>query len=936
MVKELNAAELDLLARIKDKKELLPYFFRKAKGLKWFDSLDEAGYFDATENSPPAPAKEEGYVSIPHWPVTDYLVATSPELLVEANHAYAERVLEIIRTVTQSAKKEGFGNSHTWLKFSKIIQNVPVECIKPDDLKCVDYWLEDKYETDLVAGELGEKWLNALLAQPVDKAKKLALGLLRLLYKVSFHTKRLGDSEYQEAVLRYGKSDAKEITNSVAQLSGQALRQDAVKVFLDEYRRVDEKLQINDRSSLWHPAIEDNEQNRNRDNVENILIIGLRDSLSAWVQVDPEKSANYIADLLKTDSNMLKRIAIHSIRVNFNSLFDLTAKVIEEEFFEDDFRHEMWHLLHDHYPRFSEPVRQRVLKIVNQQTVEGDDDAPSAERTAYRQAIWLSALRNHDERLQARYRECVENAGAEPDHPDFSIYLSSGVITHESPLPTKKMLSIGIDDLIGYLENYENPGYSREPGLKGLVNALKAAVKSNPMKFAPKLKKFAGLDCAYIYVLIDAFSELWSEKKELPWSLVWQNLLDFCKSVINREKFWSPENAEKRAAFVANSHSVISSIGRLIENGTKSDDHAFSAQLLDQAKTILLTLIERETSVEFKPDSDAVSIAINSPRGRCLEGLINLALRTCRLADEEGAGHDAAWQELQPIFDVELSKPDQDEYEFITLLVNYLPNFLYMSEEWVLANLTRIFDRENYQKWLCAIQGYAYVNRFYPEIFGHLKANQHYLHALDDENLKEKVSERIIEAIGIAFLNGHESLDDDDSLIRELLSRGENDELSQLIWFIWTLRKEDDEALYTKVIELWPLLLDAIDTENREGRKVASRLATWSVFVTEVDDTNRELLSKVAAFAEDDYNSRDLLRTIARISAKQPGEAVMLWKALLQNSAPDYPEEAIQAAFANLVGSGDNGRREATAIADEYIRRGKERPHILLREILEQ
>ena len=44
-MRELNAREKDLLHRIDKKPELQPFFFRKAKGLHWFDPLCERGYF---------------------------------------------------------------------------------------------------------------------------------------------------------------------------------------------------------------------------------------------------------------------------------------------------------------------------------------------------------------------------------------------------------------------------------------------------------------------------------------------------------------------------------------------------------------------------------------------------------------------------------------------------------------------------------------------------------------------------------------------------------------------------------------------------------------------------------------------------------------------------------------------------------------------------
>ena len=930
---ELGPAELDLLARIATKEELRPFFFRKKKGLMWFDALDERKYFDPAGNLAPVPAQEEGYVSVPHWPVTNYLVATSPELLVEENRRYAERVLKIIRMVTNAAREREFGNYRTWWQFSKIIQNIPVGLITSEDMGNVDYWLDAPYGDSLVASELGGEWLVALLGQASDEAKTVALELLKVLYKAAFPAETQSGSEPQKAALRFDKQHAEKITKAVAGKSGQVLGQPAVQVFESELQRVLEAVGNGEGLSLWRAAIEDHEQNRSVDGVEDILVVGLRDSLGAWVQEAPEDAATFVADLLDSPLQIFKRVGIYTIGQNYQSLIELIDSVIIEEHFESGFRHEMWHVLHDRYPLFPEPTKQRVQDIIEQIATQDAEGNPNPKAVAYKQAIWLSAIKNHTNSLQERYRECSDVAGAEPDHPAFPIYSYGGTAQYVSPVPREELLEMGIDELIGYLDQYEDPGPFQEPGLEGLVEALKIAVKSAPLHFVPGLEKFADLDSAYVYVLIEAFSELWTEKRELPWDDVWQSLLNFCEAVIRRNEFWSPENSEQRAHFVANRYWVVGSIGRLIEAGTRSDEHAFSPMLLDQAKRLLLTLLERESGGEFKPDSDAVIIAVGSPRGQCLNALINLALRSCRLAGKDGDGHVDVWNDLQPIFEEELAKADAGEYEFITLLVYCLPNFLYMSEKWVSDNLARIFDRNNYQKWLCAMQAYAYVNQVYKQIYNHLKENQHFIDALDDKNLKDSLSERIIQNIVVAYLNDDESLEDSTSLIRQLLDRAKDDELRQLIWFIWTLRMEDGQNLYNKVMELWPRLLQAIDTSSLEGRKLASRLTTWSVFITEVDDTNRDLILQVAEFADEDYNSHDLLEWIARISEEQPQEAVTIWQELLKGPAPDYPEAAIRKAFDNIVASGDEGRRDALAIVGEYIKQGKETPHLWLQEI---
>ena len=931
---ELAPAELDLLARIDAKAELRPFFLRKAKGLKWFDALDERGYFDPAENPSPMPAKEEGYVTVPFWPATEYLVATSPELLLEENRKYAERVLGLLRAVTQTAIEQGLGNYRTWWQFSKIIQNIPVALITPADLVYVDYWLDDRYERGLVAESLGEKWLVALLDQPSEQAKLIALSLLQVLYKTSFVTRTLGDSERKEVRFRFDRWHAENITKAVADRSGRVLGAQAVQVFKDGLQRALEELGNDPWSSVWRPAVEDHDQNRLSDDVEEILIGGLRDTLGAHVRAAPMEAVEVVAKLLDSPFQTFKRVAIHSIGQHFQALCSLVEKVVVEDHFTSNLRHEMWHLLHERYPEFAATERRQVLAIISQKTERDDEGNPDPKATAYTHAIWLSPIKNHDEAILERYKQCIGVAGVEPDHPDFSSYWSGGPVVHESPLSREELLAMGVNELVVFLEDYEDPGYFRGPGLEGLVNTLKSVAKAAPLDFAPQLDKFAHLDCAYVHALVEAYSEMWAEKKALPWDDVWQSLLSFCAAVIQRDEFWAGENAKERTHFVANRYWVVGSIGRLIEVGTKADDHAFSPHLLEQAKAILLTLLERESGEEFNPDSDAVSISINSPRGRCLEALINLSLRLCRVADKTGNGHEEAWNVVQPIFDAELKRPDINEYEFVTLCVNYLPNFLYMSKDWVLDNLARIFDQENYQKWLCAMQAYAYVGRVYEEIYNHLKANRHFIRALDDEHLKERVSERIIHNIVVAYLNDFESLQDETSLIQQLFARDQPSELSQLIWFVWTLRESRNDKLDNKVMELWPLLLQAVNTDVRERRKLASRLSTWSVFVARIDDSNRDLIIRVAAFADEDFNSHEFLEFIARISANQPKEAVAIWQTLLRAAAPDYPEQAVRSALANLVASGDGGKRDAYAIVDEYIKQRNEKPSLWLQEIV--
>lgn len=358
-------------------------------------------------------------------------------------------------------------------------------------------------------------------------------------------------------------------------------------------------------------------------------------------------------------------------------------------------------------------------------------------------------------------------------------------------------------------------------------------------------------------------------------------------------------------------------------------------RLNDTLLAILIILLEKEGGAKFEKEGNAVFTAINSPRGDCLEALINLSLRNCRLEDQRnGDDHATVWRQFQSHFDAELERGDNGEYEFSTLVANYLPNFMYMSKEWVLCKLSQIFDQTNDQKWLCAMQGYSYVNTVYAEVYEHLQKNGDFIRALDDEIIGERIRDRVIENVAIAFLNDYDSLDGEESLLQVVLGRVKAEEIQHLIWFIWTQRNDEDARLREKVLLLWPLVLKIIDYPSKEGRAIASRLCLWAAFVDQIDASSKTYLVAVSKYADEEHNSYDFLNNLARISDSQPLEANEIWREFLKGSASDYPEEAVRKLLANLVSEGEEGVRLARETVSEYLSQGVERPSVCLAELI--
>lgn len=936
---EISSDELDILARIDDKEELRPFFFRKAKGLKWFNSLSERGYFNPDQNPKPLPSKEEGYINVPFWPAVEYLVSTSPELQFEENSEYAVKFIEIIRQVTKYSIAGEFSNYRTWWQFSKVIRNIPPSQIQYDDINLIDYWMSDPYERSLVAEEIGEKWLLDLLKIGDEHCKVLAGKLISIIYSLEFRNPTNERGRRKDVILRFRPWNAKKITKKIANEAGRVLGISVVRVLQDRLESILIETDSDKWSAVWRPAIDDHDQNHGTDHAEDTIIEAYRDSLLKYIESEPQGSREYLNELLSSPYETVRRVAVYAIDQQFIYLRNHVDCIITKQYFTSNFRHEMWNLLNRHYKDFGKEQQQRVLEVIDDQAEadEDEDEQPSEGQTAYSRAIWLSAIKSFDGDVAELYQKCVNIVGGEPEHPDFSSYMSGGIVDHKSPFSKEEMLSLEIPELIKQLDTYlatyqPSLGFTN-PDLEGLVNMLRQVVKAEPLRFQNHLDKFTECDLAFVYPVIEAYRELWAEKAPLPWDEIWKNLLDFFLNLTKTVRFWSDLDAKKGNHFVANRHWIVAGIGRFIEAGTKSDEHAFSEKLLTQAEEIILILLEKEKGADFKNDSDAVSLAINSSRGQCIEALINITLRSCRLADKLYGNHVEVWMHFRSIYDAELRRSEIKEYEFSTLVVNYLPNFLYMSKEWVIDNLNSIFNLEDYQQWLCAMNGYAYVGIVYEEIYLYLKLKGHLIQALDDDNINSRVNDKIIQNIVIAYINDFESLEDESSMIHLLLARRQYQELSQLVWFVWTLRKDGEKNITIKVLELWRRLLEVINTSSREGGKIASKLCDWSAFVEYVNADNMKLLLAVAPFADEEYNSHAILESIARISAKQPFEAYEIWLELLKGTSHDFPEEAIRTSLVNLIRVGPDGLRKARHVVSEYLKGGNDRPDKLLREV---
>ena len=928
----LSVAELDLLVRIKIRKNSAPYFFRKVKGAKWFHELKQREYFEGRNNPRPIEDKEDGRVFVPYWCVLDYLEKTSQELSVPANQGLAMRFLEILVSTTEFAKENQFSNYRTWWKFSEIISNIPSKFISVDDLQIVDYWLDDPYDTYWVSQAIGLHWLPSLLRQNDPHSLELATELVALLYKVRF-SPCSSPLILQTAQLRVESDLCQLITTKVAADLGRVIGNQVLPIFQSRIISSLDCMKNDLSTAILRPAIEDHEQNQDCTQPLDLLIDIYRDTINSFFKEDPENAVKGVSKMLDSDCMTIRRVAVHAIDMGFETCSHLLDRLLDPSFWNMHLKHEMWMLLNHRYRAFSETQRTSVLQIIN--SVESVQESACIKTNAYFRAEWLAAIRMYGAKEEELYRQYVELAEAEPEHPSFGVFSRADRIEPNSPVSMAQLSAMRSSELIDFLTSFEeNESNFIEAPSEGLYEAFRMLIKSSPLRYSPELTLFEDIGMGFVYQVTEAYRVAWIEKSKLPWSDIWPPLLQFCKRLVSNDQFWSENNAESKGAMIPNRHWVVGSMAALIKSGVMSDEHAFSSKLTDDAEVVVKILLRRQKGETFN-QNDAVFNAINSPRGRCVEALINLTLRKCRLADASDIqDHSEVWQHSQHLYDHELNTRSGASYEVATLFASHLQNFLYLSKEWTINNLDRLFSVSDQKWWRCAMEGYSHVSVFKEHIYHYLRDKGHLVKVLDHDAIHHQAKKKVIQNICFAFWKGIEPLDFENSLIRVLILRRDPNELRQVVINLLAIGKSNLEFT-EKIKEFWWDVGSNLDLKSRDGQTIASHLCNLIGFIDQVDEPSLNLILDISPYAHIEHNEHQILEWLEKVSRSQPLEASQVWKAMLRESLPLYPEESLRNILGNILEMGHKGEVLARRIVEIYTKRQSSGPSKWLLEIRE-
>lgn len=663
---------------------------------------------------------------------------------------------------------------------------------------------------------------------------------------------------------------------------------------------------VHDFSTIWRHAIEDSAQDLSPSVVQGVrglLVSSLRDAAERVVG-DQLMSAEEVVGLLGNYQwSIFRRTALHVLRLVPSAAPQLVRdRLLDHEQFANPYDSRLLHeyalLLRDQFKHLSSPERTTLLgwidrgpdpdrvKMRYEENWERPFTAEDAE--AYRKRWQQNRLALIRDDLppdwQLGYQQLVAELG-DPEHPEFQSY-SSGVQSGPgSPISASELAALAPGELVERIVNFDAAwapgGGISAPSPAGLAGELRLAVSANPERFVPEIRRVQQLSPAYVYGVISGLDEAARQNRPFDWGPV----LELCLWAVNQPR--SPSGGPEDDPFDVDRgwRSTRRAVAHLLWTAPGSQNApAFELrELLWSALLPLTTDPEPDEGYEkrYLEGSGPAHLSINTVRAEALHAVVRYALWVRTHLERSGGavsgqGFDRM-PEVRKVLDAHLDQDAEPSLAVRSVYGQWLPWLHSIDEQWVLANLSRIFPPDDALRrpWTAAWGTYIIFNHPYDSVFPVLSGE--YARAIErladgEMNLErhDRADEHLAEHLVVLYARGHISLDEDGSLIVRLFEQADARVRAHAMETAGRLLRRDDAAIPADVIErlkrLWEWRLNTTRTSSEENRAELS--AFWCWFTSRTVDGSWALVQlgtvlRLIGHLEHDYDVPERLVELA-------------------------------------------------------------------------
>ncbi len=668
---------------------------------------------------------------------------------------------------------------------------------------------------------------------------------------------------------------------------------------------------------------------------KQILLCILAESLYEHQGHKPEDASEIIGNFLteRFQYQTFRRLVIAFITKNWDSY----KSVFWEKIFNDDdipllenpaYEKEVGQLFSNNASKFTNAEKENIFKVIELGPQKYIIEENREKYILYWKQRWYGTLKG-DLFFLEKY-EKIKNISTYDDQKEERDGEFSWVGPGPSPLTEEDILRVSNTELAKRIHLFKQRDLlGKGPSAEGFAKGLESAAQKQPAKFIDDLDPL--LDTGYYYVvhILDGFRKAWESKVSFDWSKV----LIFVLTYISNQKFWKNKLTVEAGFYDANYTWVIGSIGELIQSGSRYDEWGIPLDVVPDLKKIFKLISEH--SVKEKEESrDFPSHVINCGWGKNIIGLLYFTLKLARVNKER---NEKLWdEELKTIFETFLARNVYDAY---TVLGENLISFAFLDKNWVENQLIEIQKNKDPILWEAFMSGYLAASRVNLDLYTIMKGNYKKSLAF---NFKESIlNERLVDHIGIGYLNGVETIDGN-GLLNTLWNKWQTKHIRALISYFYSqarnlIEKPDqtelDSEMISRIIQFWRSVFGKLEAKkdlSQTDKEILSDIVKLSDYLPELDEESYKWLMLSAPYVNEDFNSAHFIESINNLKdgGDQLAKAKRIAEIYLEMMTafyPDYDQKHIQEIVEFLYMTKDEEvKKLADKICDNYAKKGIE------------
>lgn len=692
-----------IMESIRKNEDIKRYFFSNHPNPSWVPLLWNGGFY---AKQPEFEVNSEG-TFLSFWHAHEFLLSVAaevPEYLIKhldnldkCNDWYKAGAVESLTKIEPAVVSTVIPKIIDWIKSAS-----PTWSLSRNASELLMYMAKSGYHDDAFA--LFSVLTSPLLEKNNQETTKFVLNESKLLEHSPIKDYKPGNEyisvlEKLDAVklINILEENLRTAINKESQLSGQNTS----------------------RSSYWRSAIEDTEQDLG-EYAKDSLLRALRDTIEHLIAQSISTVHPIINRYLSDDYEIFRRLALYLLHRFPNTFRTLVTKELMNysNLDETGIHHEFFHLLQEGFPILATDQQSALVNMILlgppknelerfvQAVAQSNNVDPDEYRKNYTDHWVKNRLWMVKDFLPHESKIILDNLVAvsgEPDHPDFTSWISSGgwaKVNEDSPLDDETIRSMSPEELYDYLQSWKPENGKRSwperVTWEGLAGSIANAVVANPEYYASHLH----LMVEYRPIIAQAiFGHLANENYpilENSWKL-WLDLIQKLvnKDIQNRKVISAKEYSENWAQ-------IFRSIVQVLRRGLQHKDTTLPTSLFPKIRDILLILMDNPDpdDEQDKPQEgwfghmDPITVSINRVRPMALDTLAIYAIKNAKLSKNKP--NKIRWErKVKDVFTHKLDKAGDSSWAVHSIFGRYLSTLYWFDKKWTTENIDKIFPEND-------------------------------------------------------------------------------------------------------------------------------------------------------------------------------------------------------------------------------------------------